>query len=276
MVRPRGVFIPCNVDEYTLLHSVGPTSHAGRLSRAVPVPSPLCLSTFSNIIVSLFQLSTMTTSISGGNDDFYPPRLRSVVRGASSHEQQLADGLDSILAKELYAMSVHDRDASQEEIHGVRSAAPDESPEKVDEAFWCFQNEIDKTAMKKAYDEAVSCNSYYVLHDRDFRIRFLRADFFDAKKAACRFLHHLDLLLDLFGPNALQRPLRHSDLSKTVKETMRRGRIQILPNRDRAGRIVLFFHRSQLGISLRARVSCFDYDFLGVVNSRGRSSLHGS
>lgn len=219
------------------------------------------------------HVSTIMVTTARQNDDYssYVNSLSGSLAGAGSaesHDARAADGLDSILAEELYTMSVRDRDTTQEEIHGVRSVAREESPEMINEAFRCFQNEIEKIPTKEAYDEAVSSNSYYVLHDRGFRIRFLRADSFDAKKASIRFINHLDLLMDYFGPDALQRPLRHSDLSKEVQDVVRSGSIQLLPNRDRAGRLVIFYHRGDFDLadgdkplesSMGSRVSCFEF-----------------
>ena len=197
----------------------------------------------------------MTPTHPNNNNEDYSFSLSAVVHDTPSHAVTSADGLDSILAKELYGMSVRDRDITQEEIHGIRSVAQEESAEMTDHAFGSFQKEIEKIPTKHAYDMAVASNSYYVLHDRDFRIRFLRADLFDTKKAAARFINHLDLLLDYVGPIALQRPLRFSDLGKDVQRVLRFGSTQILPSRDRADRLILFFHRTMLGVPIRTRVS---------------------
>ena len=78
----------------------------------------------------------------------------------------------------------------------------------------------------------------YIFH-RDFRLKFLRADFYDPKKAAHRYLRCLEGLLKYFGSYALQRPLMYADLGKEAQSAARAGYVQILPSRDRAGRLVV-------------------------------------
>ena len=58
--------------------------------------------------------------------------------------------------------------------------------------------------------------------------------------AAARLTLHAELLFKLFGPEALMRPLRFSDLSKSEQNEIKAGIYQILPSRDRAGRLVAF------------------------------------
>jgi hypothetical protein len=153
--------------------------------------------------------------------------------------------VDTMLARELQDLSYYDRNIIQEEIHGVTSMAPSPSPQQIDEALHQLQVEVDRipSPHRRGYEVAVALRSHYVLHDRDFRIKFLRADLFNARAAAGRFTKQLDLLLDFFGVQALLRPLRLDDLSKAERDYMKLGNNQVLPSRDRAGRLVVFSHR---------------------------------
>jgi hypothetical protein len=155
--------------------------------------------------------------------------------------------LDKIVSRELYRMDPAERDQIVEEIHGVRSMAPVESPEgTLVEALKQFQIEIDLVPMteKLAYQEAVSHNCQYVLQDEDLRLQFLRAHQLHAKKASVAFLTHLQLLLKYFGRTGLSRPLRYDDLCRPERDLLSTGCIQVLPSRDRSGRRVLvqMFH----------------------------------
>lgn len=76
-------------------------------------------------------------------------------------------------------------------------------------------------------------------HDRDFRLGFLRAERFNAKKAATRILDFFDEKRALFGIDLLARKLRLEDLNEETIKVLESGFIQLLPGRDRAGRAVI-------------------------------------
>ena len=168
--------------------------------------------------------------------------------------------VDAMMANSLNKLSFRDRTVLQEEIHGVGSLAPEEAPEMVDKALSDFQTELDKLHPDSRifYDRAISLNSKYV-HSPEFRLKFLRADLFDAKKAAMRFANYLQYGHRYFGDVALMRPLRFEDLTVEEQEMMREGIGQVLPSRDRSGRLI-FFHQppvlkdGRTDASLRARV----------------------
>lgn len=85
-------------------------------------------------------------------------------------------------------------------------------------------------------------NSCYV-KSQNFQLAFLRCEFFDARKAALRMAKYLELVVDLYGEEALFRPLRVDDFkTKEEIEVMDVGFQQLLPFRDRFGRRVLFIH----------------------------------
>ena len=150
--------------------------------------------------------------------------------------------IDALLSKELMQLSFTDRNNISEEVHGVRSLAIEETPCVQDEALARLQYELVHCippSEKKAFDTAQSYSITYV-NDRNFRLRFLRAELFDAKLAAQRLTTYLDLLLKLFGMEVLKRPLRTKDFkSKDEKSALRGGLVQLLPYRDRSGRRVM-------------------------------------
>lgn len=80
----------------------------------------------------------------------------------------------------------------------------------------------------------------YAVSDR-FRIKFLRADLFDVKKAAARYLKCIDFLVNYFGLVALERPLYLKDLDKNEQKLLKEGGFQLMPSRDRFGRRIIVF-----------------------------------
>jgi hypothetical protein len=153
--------------------------------------------------------------------------------------------VDQLLAQELNKLSFQDRSKIQEEIHGVNSLALEETPSQLNFALRGMQEEIEKTcpSLKGAFYKAMNTKTSFV-HDDDFRLKFLRTDFFDPKKACQRMMTHLTFLDKYFGPETLKRPIRLSDFPKKEQALLRDGYIQILPSRDRAGRLVAFDYGS--------------------------------
>jgi hypothetical protein len=146
--------------------------------------------------------------------------------------------VDLMLAQELHQLSFTDRLKAQEELHCIGTVAVEETPEMINSALKKLELEIQSIPLKPAYDEGLRVNGQYI-HDREFRLRFLRAELFDAQKAAVRFIRHLEVLLELFGTVALMRPLRISDFGKKEMDLIKAGYVQFLPSRDRAGRLVM-------------------------------------
>jgi hypothetical protein len=232
-----------------------------------------------------------------------------------------------IMADELNSLSFDDREALSEEIHGVRSLAPNETPEMIHNALLDLHKEIEnrltialsilsssqsslhkgngkngvsrreylsdllvasKSLASSSSPASASAsasasvqsncssnpsskislfsgetsiafesndfnptsssnnnnnnnNKYSYVISRGFRIKFLRAELFDVKKAAARYLICIDFLVDYFGLVALQRPLYLKDLDKDEHILLKEGRCQLMPSRDRFGRRIIVF-----------------------------------
>jgi len=79
----------------------------------------------------------------------------------------------------------------------------------------------------------------YAIDDEDFRLRFLRVELFDFKKAALRFVNYFEFVHEFFGFEiASKRQVRLSDFSKEELRFFKKGSFQLLPFRDRRGRRV--------------------------------------
>jgi len=91
---------------------------------------------------------------------------------------------------------------------------------------------------KQAYLRSQQLPNSYV-QSKGFRMRFLRSSLFDIPQVARRMVQFLDLVLELYGVFALQRPVRLSDFSSNELQLLRLGRFQYLPFGDRVGRRIL-------------------------------------
>ena len=148
-----------------------------------------------------------------------------------------------MLSKELLQLSFNDRNAINEEMHGVRCLAPEETPELLRVSLLELSRELDAMPYKPAYDKAQEQQQQQqqqsYVNTTEFRLKFLRCELFDARKAAIRLIKYLDLMVELFGLFALQRKIKLSDFSKHELQILRAGYFQIFPFRDRSGRRVM-------------------------------------
>ena len=175
--------------------------------------------------------------------------------------------LEKELVAEMSTLSMQDRNKIHEEIHGVATLCPEETPEMMAQSLHTMQKEIDKISSKHVYNQ-VSALSY--IHTDNFRLRFLRCELYDCKKAAERLIRFTEYIETEFGLEMLERPLRLEDLQthcrqgKAVMDSLRVGHSQILPFRDRSGRKVMSTHlQSALNYNLDIRVSTTKRIFWG-------------
>ena len=201
--------------------------------------------------------------------------------------------VDELLTEEMGKLSFQARNAIYEEIHGVGSLAPEETPELIQRSLIDMSNEIDRIKHKyTAYVEATTTTTtptptpmktssssseeeergttdttttivggttpLYV-QDIDIRLRFLRCELFNISKAAVRMLTYLDLTRELFGKVTLKRPIQLSDLGKLEMEMLRLGDAQPISFRDRSGRRLMVAMNNfglQYPLEVRVRNVC--------------------
>ena len=146
------------------------------------------------------------------------------------------DDVDTMLASELSKMKIDEREQLYEELHGVDQEFH-ETPELISEKLREFDEALHQINHKPAYEEAESMSAEYTKSPK-LRLMFLRADCFDAKKAAKRFVAFFQGKLENFGKKCLARPIYLSDLDKDDMACLKAGYCQILAARDRSGRAI--------------------------------------
>ena len=173
--------------------------------------------------------------------------------------------VDDLLSKELLQLSFQDRNAIDEEIHGVHTLARDETPELIDVELTRLAIELNllvsrpntmsntgdgdssssSSSLVIAYQKSQqlisqgggdNTNTTTYVNTDNFRLRFLRCEFFNAKKAAIRMCKFLNALYEFYGDYALIRPIQIHDFSKSELQLLKTGQIQIFPYRDKSGR----------------------------------------
>ena len=145
--------------------------------------------------------------------------------------------VDSLLAQELNQMSLKEREAVYEEIHGVDLPVK-ESEELIIAKLQEINRELNKISDKPAYIESIQRDPTYV-QSRKFLLSFLRTTRFDAEAAAKRLVRFMEWKRSLFGDHTLTRPIMLQDLDEDDLATLNSGVLQILSARDRTGRPVI-------------------------------------
>lgn len=178
------------------------------------------------------------------------------------------DNLEKWMATEMERLSLKDRNAIYEEIHGVSTMAIEETPQLLEESLRCFQAELDKIDgdVKCTYDfitrQEDDLPSKRLAFDRSFRLRFLRCVFFNPSKAATRMVRFFGVLNAMYGREALTKFDGTMDFfvgDKDIQVALRDGYLQLLPFRDRSGRKILVFVLDALEIEDQARIKIFMY-----------------
>lgn len=141
------------------------------------------------------------------------------------------------LAQDLNQLSFQERCAVYEEIHGVDPQL-EEKEEVLNSKLAALEDEIARFSIKPAYELSMKMSHVYVT-SRKFRLMFLRAESMDPAKAAIRLIKFMELKLQYFGPGSLARPICSSDLDSDDLSTLKAGRLQVLPEKDRSGRAVI-------------------------------------
>ena len=146
------------------------------------------------------------------------------------------DHIVDVLAQELNRISIKEREAVYEEIHGVAGLSS-ESPEKLVEIEMNLEQELHRIKKKSAYDRALFLSPRHV-NDQAFRLMFLRSTRFDPLKAAAKMVAYFESKLELFGEEKLVKRITLDDLDDDTHAELTNGLIQFLPMRDRSNRAI--------------------------------------
>ena len=172
--------------------------------------------------------------------------------------------VDQRMSEEQLKLPYLERNLIHEEIHGIATHLQKETPELLRSSLSqlsCELNELVSLDYKNDVNPSEALSAGYLLSRRgrstrarcyvnnaNFRLRFLRTENFDAKKAAVRLMKFMNVMLQFFGADALYRPVKITDFTRSELKKMQAGWVQPLPFRDRSGRKV-FVCSGNLGLS---------------------------
>ena len=158
------------------------------------------------------------------------------------------DAPEKIISEALQSLSLKERENVYEDIHGVSNPIQ-ETDDLITTSLEMMAAEIETIDDKDAYEQAKILSEVFVTK-RETRLGFLRADSFNPKKAADRYVKYFQQRLELFGSERLVRDVGLDDFDEKTRATLAEGIMQILPSRDSRGRAVVillpaFFHSKQ-------------------------------
>jgi hypothetical protein len=161
---------------------------------------------------------------------------------------------DDFIADTLQKMTLQEREKVYDDLHGVADIIVEE-PVFVNQCLERLQeklnalNKANPNVSTAAFRLAESISPDFVKNQK-LRLRFLRAESFDPEKAANRMASFLDFKLQVYGERKLCEEITILDLDYDELKALKKGFLQKLPERDRAGRAVFIFFLCQQEASL--------------------------
>jgi hypothetical protein len=183
-------------------------------------------------------------------------QIRIGIEGEYPRSSVLSDppsnfSVEAALSESLSKLSYGDRLDIEEEIHGVKCRATNETPDLIQLTLAVFDDQVN---LKKENNPSInvlrnvvrisaytnsSGKSRCYLNDPAMRLRFLRCERFDVDKAIQRLIDFLEFMSELFGDFVAERSVQLSDFSDKEEALLMQSRNQYLPFRDSNGRRVL-------------------------------------
>jgi hypothetical protein len=145
---------------------------------------------------------------------------------------------EAFQARDMNKLCVKKLEEALEDVHGV-SGAVEENPYIIESKLAEFDLEVSKQN-NKIYEMAENRSKDYV-ENREFRLKYLRAESFDVNAATKRFMKFFEQKLLYFGPEKLTENITLSDLSEDDIEVLESGLLQELADTDNSGRVVVVF-----------------------------------
>jgi hypothetical protein len=151
--------------------------------------------------------------------------------------------LEVLRADALTKMSAVERESVWHDIH----CCPDmpthdatSTASKLAEFDRALQHELlaNDVEVGAAYRHAWSIDANYVKNP-GLRLAFLKAERFNCRLAACRFLGFFDEKSRLWGVSRLCCTIKMDDFDSEDVETLRSGILQLLPHKDQSGRQII-------------------------------------
>ncbi|KAL3919590.1 MAG: hypothetical protein SGILL_003680 [Bacillariaceae sp.] len=149
---------------------------------------------------------------------------------------------EATLAKKMQQLYMEEGDRVVFDVHGLPQIV-DQDPDDLQPYLSRLEQNINEMPAdkKQAFLKARDMNPAYI-NSEQLRLMFLRAKRFDTQEAAENIVYHFEVKQVLWGDGeCLGRQIHYSDLSEDDRSSADSGFMSVLPERDAAGRAVMWF-----------------------------------
>jgi hypothetical protein len=146
--------------------------------------------------------------------------------------------IDFLMAKEMAAMSIKEREVAENEVHGIGEDLEESQPGIMDNCLAEMDLNLEEMKKGTAYELAEKMSKEYVC-SRDLRAMFIRTDRWNTWEASERMIRFFELKRDLFGDDMLVKDIHLEDLDEDDMKCLRGGHHQLSPHKDSAGRAIV-------------------------------------
>jgi hypothetical protein len=170
-------------------------------------------------------------------------------REGGQEEARTAVFTDTDLAAELNALSAQERQALEEDIHGVADRI-----EETEEFFQSILSQMREALdlipsnLRQAWDRAVFLRPSLAT-DRQLHLVYLRALRFDAARAGASLVAYFEKKLKYFGEELLIQRITWQDLTEQEQQMVRTGHYRMIAWHERTGRGVAYACLRQWDVS---------------------------
>lgn len=153
-------------------------------------------------------------------------------------QNEIMKKMEELLASSLKTLSLQERTEAFDDVHCVGDELK-ETPQKMKQALEDFDAGVQKESHKHSvYETAVQQNRAFV-EDDSFRLKFLRANFYNVDKSVHQMMRFLKLKETYFGIDKVAKEITLDDLNEEDMEVVLSGVWHVQEERDRSGRVIL-------------------------------------
>lgn len=156
-----------------------------------------------------------------------------------SEERLRASQMNELVISENSTLPPQERHRILLEVHGFHPNTSELDESMISSLLDRIRRQASMVRNRKAYNKALFLNPGYA-DSAPFLMMFLLAENCNPTKAAQRMVLHFESKLTLFGMDKLARKITYDDLSDDDTQALATGAIQVLPEKDRSGRIIVY------------------------------------
>ena len=207
------------------------------------------------------NLQSATSHSQGRNDyddgsSFVHQALRMAINGAflprdhqTSERSQAMRQTEELLTSEFHQLSVQEQSRALNDLYHAGSMLK-EDPVMIDNLLAEFEHEVEQ-GRYPIYEQALKQDRSYV-EDPAFRLKFLRANMHDVKKAVNQMINFLSHKAKYFGNNKIAADITLDDLTPEELQLMLSGIYHIQDETDKNGRLIVYRFNKPIPVNLHA------------------------